>query len=141
MRSLTWQRKRRTSGPENFQSQAKKDFFNTICQEETLCTAIKDRYRTENPATTASLTRAQLCNGNGLPCLLLGSGDRGSDAIERYGKCSTLRVLAVDWTDCDLKFFWEASMQSRSFLNWCFRILASGRLFGKFVKNSRENLK
>jgi hypothetical protein len=30
MWSLTSQRARRTSGPENFQSQAKKDFFNTI---------------------------------------------------------------------------------------------------------------
>jgi len=30
MWSLTWQRERRTSGPENFQSSAKKDFFNTI---------------------------------------------------------------------------------------------------------------
>src|ERR1700730_6278756 len=30
MWSLTSQRERRTSGPENFQSQAKKDFFNTI---------------------------------------------------------------------------------------------------------------
>jgi hypothetical protein len=31
--SLTSQRERRTSGPENFQSQAKKDLFNTIGQE------------------------------------------------------------------------------------------------------------
>jgi hypothetical protein len=30
MWSLTSQRERRTSGPENSQSQAKKDFFNTI---------------------------------------------------------------------------------------------------------------
>jgi hypothetical protein len=30
MWSLTSQRERRTSGPENFQSSAKKDFFNTI---------------------------------------------------------------------------------------------------------------
>jgi hypothetical protein len=33
MWSLTSQRERRTSGPENFQSSAKKDFFNTIRQE------------------------------------------------------------------------------------------------------------
>src|SRR5258708_4456911 len=30
MRSLSSQRERRTSGPENFQSSAKKDFFNNI---------------------------------------------------------------------------------------------------------------
>ena len=33
MWSLTSQRVRRTSGPENFQSSTKKDFFNTIRQE------------------------------------------------------------------------------------------------------------
>jgi hypothetical protein len=33
MLSLTSQRKRRTSGPENFQSSAKTDFFNTIRQK------------------------------------------------------------------------------------------------------------
>src|ERR1035437_1529075 len=36
MWSLTSQRERRTSGPENFQSQAKKDFFNTIRHEPPL---------------------------------------------------------------------------------------------------------
>jgi hypothetical protein len=35
MWSLTSQRERRTSGPENFQSQAKRDFFNTIRQNQT----------------------------------------------------------------------------------------------------------
>jgi hypothetical protein len=33
MWSLTSQRERRTSGPENFQPSAKKDFFNTIAPE------------------------------------------------------------------------------------------------------------
>jgi hypothetical protein len=33
MWSLTSQRKRRTSGPKNFQSEAIKDFFNTIRQQ------------------------------------------------------------------------------------------------------------
>jgi hypothetical protein len=33
--ALTWQRKRRTCGPENFQSSAKTDFFNTIRQKRT----------------------------------------------------------------------------------------------------------
>src|SRR5258705_10781757 len=33
MWSLTSQRERRASGPENFQSSAKKDFFNTICHK------------------------------------------------------------------------------------------------------------
>ena len=33
MWSLTSWRVRRASGPENFQSSAKKDFFNTICQK------------------------------------------------------------------------------------------------------------
>jgi hypothetical protein len=35
MWSLTLQRVRRISGPENFQSSAKKDFFNKICQFQT----------------------------------------------------------------------------------------------------------
>jgi len=34
MWTLTSQRDRRTSGPENFQSSAKKDFFNTIDPEQ-----------------------------------------------------------------------------------------------------------
>jgi len=42
MWSLTSQRERRTSGPENFQSQAKKDFFNTICQLQKLRLAGND---------------------------------------------------------------------------------------------------
>src|SRR5258708_14174769 len=39
MRSLTSQRVRRTSDPENFQSSAKKDFFNTIGAKRTLAKA------------------------------------------------------------------------------------------------------
>jgi hypothetical protein len=35
MWSLTSQRERRTSGPENFQPSAKKDFFNTIGTKRT----------------------------------------------------------------------------------------------------------
>ena len=35
MWSLTSQREKRTGGSENFQSSAKKDFFNTICHEQT----------------------------------------------------------------------------------------------------------
>jgi hypothetical protein len=34
MWSLTLQRERRTSGPKNFQSSAKKDFFNKIRQQQ-----------------------------------------------------------------------------------------------------------
>jgi hypothetical protein len=35
---------RRTGGPENFQSPAKKDFFNTICQERTWAAAARDTF-------------------------------------------------------------------------------------------------
>src|SRR5258708_4683578 len=49
MWSLTSQREKRTSSPENFQSSAKKDFFNTICQQATLYSSVAHFLRCRPP--------------------------------------------------------------------------------------------
>jgi hypothetical protein len=61
--SLTSQRERRTSGPENFQSSAKKDFFNTIDPNQTffhLLPHSHERAMAQRPANIFYICRLAL---------------------------------------------------------------------------------
>ena len=63
MWSLTSQRERRTSGPENFQSSAKKDFFNTIVPKADI-----SRFMTTRPSlpSLAPLLQGEVASNPGI---------------------------------------------------------------------------
>jgi hypothetical protein len=61
MWSLTPQRERRTSGPENFQSSTKKDFFNTIHSEADIARQISHVRKVHKKPKLSPVIQATRC--------------------------------------------------------------------------------